>query len=103
MDHLEEHYPLAPDIKEAMARAAEAEVRMHPPLGPWSAARATTRLPPQPVSDQQPVFHHNPSCRPPLPCAVLRAQVKDEDAAPVVFNKRRSDKAGFRRKKPGGI
>jgi hypothetical protein len=34
---------------------------------------------------------------------VLRAQVKDEDAAPVVFNKRRSDKAGFRRKKPGGI
>ena len=102
MDHLEEHYPLAPDIKEAMARAAEAEVRMHPPPAPWSAARATTRLPSQPVSDQQPVFHHNPSCRPPLPC-VLRAQVKDEDSAPVVFNKRRSDKAGFRRKKPGGI
>jgi hypothetical protein len=29
--------------------------------------------------------------------------VKEEDAAPVVFNKRRSDKAGFRRKKPGGL
>jgi len=29
--------------------------------------------------------------------------VKEEEAAPVVFNKRRSDKAGFRRKKPGGL
>ena len=54
MEHLEEHYPVPADVREAMARAAE-------------------------------------------------AQVKEEDAAPVVFNKRRSDKAGFRRKKPGGL
>ena len=64
---------------------------------------ATTRLRTQPVSDQHAVFHRNPPRLPPLPCAALRAQVKDEDAAAVVFNKRRSDKAGFRRKKPGGL